>query len=218
MDILPAFKREAAMADDDWSLGRLLGEKWPWQGQEKEPEASTHYAAWIPWEWTDWSTGSVWFYDCLALLFIVVYLNTELRSWHKTEYEKIFWLCIGLYAGARVGSILELRVPFMIMASLIGVQVRLVAVAVHCSILALTFSSSHWQVFDVLESYVRDFVSLRVFSDTMRNLRGDQAQQYLRIQAESGTMHQGSLRGKSFRLKVGCSALSMLLRYAQLSD
>ena len=59
------------------------------------------------------------------------------------------------------------------------------------------------QVADVMEGYVRDWVSLRIFSNSMRALREKEARHWIRVFSDSvGSIEQGTLRGKSFRLKV----------------
>jgi hypothetical protein len=115
--------------------------------------------------------------DWLAGLLIIGYFTTELKAFHKTEYEKVFWALFGIYFGARIAYLSE----FTMLASVVTVLVST-------------------QVAELLESYVRQIASLQIFSDTMQRLRRDKAEHFLSLQAMNGSSDQGSLRGTSFRL------------------
>ena len=162
-------------------LKQLGAWRYGWLGQEQihkeesqSPFLSLLYRLWptlcelVPPFWTDW----------VVLFLVVGYFTTELKSFHKTEYEKVFWTLVGVYTGTRFAYLSE----FTMLASVLTVLVST-------------------QVAELLERYVREIASLQIFSDTMQRLKREKAKHFLELTAINGLRDIGSLRGKSFRLK-----------------
>ena len=116
--------------------------------------------------------------DWIVLFLLIMYFTTESKAFHKTEHEKLFWLWVGVYGGGRIAFVLKLSI-FFTLSLCLGLGPMLM---------------------NQFYMAVRDQVVSSTNGTTMNRLRSNMAKNFLRLQAQSGSMEQGSLRGKSFRL------------------